>query len=180
MTRIEIEALTDGAIDTGIGGTIATPKFRRARWFAGHESGDVFGRDCGYDGPTLTVEIANAADAREMLEAISMGDTVIDHLGDLLAHQMAETERWRSVALDGLTQNTGLKRDLATARAEIQRLEDRYHRECLGLNNEGDPIGGDPPLGWKPRAETDEAELAAARAEIERQREYIAGRVYDC
>ena len=33
------------------------------------------------------------------------------------------------------------------------RLQDRYNREVLGLNNEGDPIGGDPPCGLKHRVE---------------------------
>lgn len=31
--------------------------------------------------------------------------------------------------------------------------EDRYNRDVLGLNNEGDPIGGDPPRGLKRMAQ---------------------------
>jgi hypothetical protein len=130
--RIESEALTDGAIDTGIWGTIGTPRFRCARWFAGQECGDVFGRDCGYDGPTLTVEIADAADAREMLEAISMGDTVIDHLGDLVAHFAAQAEHWRACAVGHLPQVTELKAEIAAARAENALL----HEHIAGRNYE--------------------------------------------
>ncbi|WP_273687322.1 hypothetical protein [Ketogulonicigenium vulgare] len=54
--------------------------------------------------------------------------------------------------------------------AEITRLrtdrdawEDRHRRDVYGLNNEGDPIGGNPPVGWKARAERAEAALAAAK-----------------
>ncbi len=65
------ERLTDEALDHGAGGSISTARFETVRYWLGHETGDVFGPDCDYDGPTLTVEVADAADARAMLEAIS-------------------------------------------------------------------------------------------------------------
>lgn len=34
-------------------------------------------------------------------------------------------------------------------RQELERAKSRYDREVLGLNNEGDPIGGDPAGGYK-------------------------------
>lgn len=37
----------------------------------------------------------------------------------------------------------------AALREELERAKSRYDREVLGLNNEGDPIGGDPAGGYK-------------------------------
>lgn len=37
----------------------------------------------------------------------------------------------------------------AALREELERVKSRYDREVLGLNNEGDPIGGDPAGGYK-------------------------------
>ena len=37
----------------------------------------------------------------------------------------------------------------AALREELERANSRYDREVLGLNNEGDPIGGDPAGGYK-------------------------------
>lgn len=37
----------------------------------------------------------------------------------------------------------------AALREELERSTARYDREVLGLNNEGDPIGGDPAGGYK-------------------------------
>lgn len=34
-------------------------------------------------------------------------------------------------------------------RQDLERAKSRYDREVLGLNNEGDPIGGDPAGGYK-------------------------------
>lgn len=39
--------------------------------------------------------------------------------------------------------------------------KERYMREVEGLNNEGDPIGGDPPSGLRHQVETLKAALAA-------------------
>ena len=55
-----------------------------------------------------------------------------------------------------------LEAQLAAMTAERDRLEQRYQREVLGLNNEGDPIGGHPPIGLKARAEAAEAKLVKA------------------
>jgi len=37
----------------------------------------------------------------------------------------------------------------AALREDLERAKSRYDREVLGLNNEGDPIGGDPAGGYK-------------------------------
>ena len=37
----------------------------------------------------------------------------------------------------------------AALREELERSTSRYDRDVLGLNNEGDPIGGDPAGGYK-------------------------------
>lgn len=37
----------------------------------------------------------------------------------------------------------------AALREELELAKSRYDREVLGLNNEGDPIGGDPAGGYK-------------------------------
>ena len=65
------DKLTDEALDHGAGGSIRTTRFETVRYWVGHETGDVFGRDCDYDGLTLTIEVADAADAQAMLDAIS-------------------------------------------------------------------------------------------------------------
>ena len=57
-----------------------------------------------------------------------------------------------------------LEAENATLTAQRDEAEDRYQRECLGLNNEGDPIGGDPPMGWKPRAQNAEQRLSNSRS----------------
>jgi hypothetical protein len=44
---------------------------------------------------------------------------------------------------------TAAKSELAALREELEREKSRYDREVLGLNNEGDPIGGDPAGGYK-------------------------------
>jgi HPt (histidine-containing phosphotransfer) domain-containing protein len=55
---------------------------------------------------------------------------------------------------------------LAEVEAALDKAEQRYQRDCLGLNNEGDPIGGNPPSGWKPRAETAEARIEELEAAL--------------
>lgn len=66
---------------------------------------------------------------------------------------------------------------LATERdrlaAELDAAHDKYQRDVFGLNNEGDPIGGDPPSGLKQRADKAEAELAAANAREAGLRDFI-------
>ena len=42
---------------------------------------------------------------------------------------------------------------IAELKRERDQARDRYNREVHGLNNEGDPIGGDPPCGLRDRAE---------------------------
>lgn len=49
-------------------------------------------------------------------------------------------------------------------RAENGRLRDKYDRDVYGLNNEGDPIGGDPAGGYANDNTRLRAELEAAKA----------------
>ena len=48
---------------------------------------------------------------------------------------------------------------------EIERLNYRYQREVYGLNNEGDPIGGDPAGGYANDNARLRKELAALKAQ---------------
>lgn len=71
---------------------------------------------------------------------------------DMIAAMLSrieELERVRDVALNA-----------------VIKLGDRLQRECFGLNNEGDPIGGDHPVGWKPRAEKAEERLTVMETEL--------------
>lgn len=43
----------------------------------------------------------------------------------------------------------GIQAERNGLREELERANSRYDREVLGLNNEGDPIGGDPAGGYK-------------------------------
>ena len=49
-------------------------------------------------------------------------------------------------------------------RARIAELESRYQRDVYGLNNEGDPIGGDPAGGYANDNARLRAELSALKA----------------
>lgn len=51
-------------------------------------------------------------------------ELIIAHLGDLLGHQIDQTEAWRKAATDSLPIINGLKAELAAARAEIERQKD--------------------------------------------------------
>lgn len=55
----------------GIIGEIATPRHTAVRYRIGMDSGDVFVADGDYEGMTLVLEVADLADARAMLAAIS-------------------------------------------------------------------------------------------------------------
>jgi len=50
-------------------------------------------------------------------------------------------------------------------RARIAELESRYQRDVYGLNNEGDPIGGDPAGGYANDNARLRSELAAIKAQ---------------
>ena len=52
-------------------------------------------------------------------------------------------------------------------RARIAELESRYQRDVCGLNNEGDPIGGDPAGGYANDNARLRAELSDAQAIID-------------
>lgn len=71
---------------------------------------------------------------------------------DVVARLEAERELHK-IATETLGQfadeNQKLHADLAALREELERAKSRYDREVLGLNNEGDPIGGDPAGGYK-------------------------------
>lgn len=46
-----------------------------------------------------------------------------------------------------------LEEQYSQALTELMRAKDRYQRDVEGLNNEGDPIGGDKPWGMRHKAE---------------------------
>lgn len=58
-----------------------------------------------------------------------------------------------------------LYQDRDQLRAELIKANDRYQRDVYGLNNEGDPIGGEPPGGYANDNAKLRAELAAIRGQ---------------
>lgn len=56
--------------------------------------------------------------------------------------------------------------ELKQTKSKLQKAIERYDRDVHGLNNEGDPIGGDPAGGY-------ENDLRRANAEIERLKSLI-------
>lgn len=70
-----------------------------------------------------------------------------------------------------------LRQECERLRSECARLESKYERDVWGLNNEGDPIGGDSPSGFANdllrvtiERDTLRQQLAERDAEIERLR----------
>ena len=57
-----------------------------------------------------------------------------------------------------------LEGEIAKRDARIVELESRYQRDVYGLNNEGDPIGGDPAGGYANDNARLRTELAAIKA----------------
>lgn len=53
---------------------------------------------------------------------------------------------------------------------EVQALKDKYQRDVFGLNNEGDPIGGDPAGGYANDLARLKAENESLRKDAERYR----------
>ena len=64
---------------------------------------------------------------------------------------------------DALTQIACLEGEIAKRDARIVELESQYQRDVYGLNNEGDPIGGDPAGGYANDNARLRAELAALK-----------------
>ena len=58
-----------------------------------------------------------------------------------------------------------LEGEIAKRDARIAELESQYQRDVWGLNNEGDPIGGDPAGGYANDNARLRAELAALKAQ---------------
>lgn len=58
-----------------------------------------------------------------------------------------------------------LEGEIAKRDARIVELESRYQRDVYGLNNEGDPIGGDPAGGYANDNARLRSELAAIKAQ---------------
>ena len=118
------ELLTDADMDLGAVGTISTARHPVVRYHIGHETGDVFGRDCDYDGPTLTLEVADMADAVAMLRAI------LPHRG--MDEPVADTdldEAWKS----GF--NAGFGEAMLTKDAPAVRLPDDVAGLCGALRS---------------------------------------------
>ena len=85
--------------DTEMTGTISTARHQVVRYRAGHESGDLFEEGQDFDGLTLTIEVADAADAQAMLDAISAAPAG-DMRGALKAHITAVLEGIRHLSVD--------------------------------------------------------------------------------
>ena len=58
-----------------------------------------------------------------------------------------------------------LEGEIAKRDARIMGLESQYQRDVYGLNNEGDPIGGEPAGGYANDNARLRAELAAIKAQ---------------
>lgn len=65
--------------DLDIVGTI-TINGRECRYRVGWESGDVFKVDDGYDGPTVTIEIAGESDGADILRALRAHGVILKAL----------------------------------------------------------------------------------------------------
>jgi hypothetical protein len=57
----------------------------------------------------------------------------------------------------------------------IKNLEDRYQRDVFGLNNEGDPIGGDPAGGYVNNLKLAHAQVADLESQLAIANEKLAG-----
>lgn len=57
---------------------------------------------------------------------------------------------------------------------------DKYQRDVEGLNNEGDPIGGDPPRGLRHLAEDGKAAISALRSLTESMEQHPDGYEGQC
>lgn len=96
------------------------------------------------------------AEVISRLRALPRQDGERERAAELAGCKIALEQAWASNREVWAT-NSALHEQHAAA-------EERYQRDCLGLNNEGDPIGGDPPVGWKARAEKAEAEARRMHA----------------
>lgn len=78
-------------------GEIATSRHSAVRYRIGADCGDTFGTDSDYDGLSLTLEIADHADAMAMLAAITGPQTTMSAAAlDVIAERVrqAEKEGW--------------------------------------------------------------------------------------
>jgi len=75
-----------------------------------------------------------------------------------------ELDRQSVITGDYIARAQRMGDENAELRAELQTERDRYFREVYGLNNEGDPIGGDPAGGYVNQI----AELRAANDRLDR------------
>ena len=66
---------------------------------------------------------------------------------------------------DALAQIACLEGEIAKRDARIMGLESQYQRDVWGLNNEGDPIGGDPAGGYANDNARLRTELSALKAQ---------------
>lgn len=85
-----------------------------------------------------------------------------------------EVERLRAELTEqGLMVASESRRALSAERERDEAI-DKYQRDVRGLNNEGDPIGGDPAGGYENEVRRLRAELAGTIAESERRRNCCA------
>ena len=86
---------------------------------------------------------------------------VVEYSGDGLPYVLA-------------TDYDAMHAEAEALRAENGRLRDEYDRDVYGLNNEGDPIGGDPAGGYANDNARLRAELEKARGLLREAREAYA------
>lgn len=93
-------------------------------------------------------EVAKYKALGEMVQRSRVGGATFVALAsyDELERRLAESVAAHEVA----AQNHGaLNTEIFNLQERLRDREDRYNREVLGLNNEGDPIGGEPVGGYK-------------------------------
>lgn len=105
-------------------------------------------------------EIVCSVDAPVEVVAASDHDTHVTRL-------QADVKTWQESADAKHLKlvHTEIERD--ALKAEVERLKDKYQRDVYGLNNEGDPIGGDPAGGYA-------NDLARMQSELYKARELLA------
>lgn len=91
-------------------------------------SGDVFAEDVEFDGLTLTVEIADEAEGRAFLAAISAavrvhGMTRAEKAEAEVAEQRETIRKLRESRLEALAKEGGLQMALEEAQAEVAKLK---------------------------------------------------------
>lgn len=99
----------------------------------------------------------------------------LEPIGDELAghafHLRIEYDALTSKVAELESELAELREECERLRGECARLESKYERDVWGLNNEGDPIGGDHPSGFA----NDLLRVTIERDTLRQQRDKLAG-----